>query len=348
MTDVPYTRFEYSNSRISHNKDRAESDAELYLVGPPKPQTKKKPRAKLLAEPWPKEKGPEVWALCLAGEIRVDQVRSTEFLAISKAPVSREVVVGTLDEKLVFFFRFGCVVGWGLNDAERERVRDSLRGQKPGCLDKPLELSKQQEDDLGFNESNAVPMHTGGFGSSAALGVLGRNKLVGGDCVFLETDSLFEKLAHSYALAQSVKLDVFEDVCDSTIDATKNVIVELADTGKIKYHRAEISRRIGELFMNRFYINLHTDILDTPDVFWDKHEYEKHYAACRTYLEIHKRVDVLNQRLDIIKDLYDMLNNELKIQHGYKLEWIVIYLVLIEVFIEVVWNIIIKDLLKLV
>lgn len=33
-------------------------------------------------------------------------------------------------------------------------------------------------------------------------------------------------------------------------------------------------------------------------------------------------------------------------QHGYKLEWIVIYLICIEVLIEVVWNILIKDVLK--
>eukprot|EP01069_Polyplicarium_translucidae_P001105 Polyplicarium_translucidae@DN1529_c0_g1_i1.p2 len=32
-------------------------------------------------------------------------------------------------------------------------------------------------------------------------------------------------------------------------------------------------------------------------------------------------------RLDIIKDLYDMLNSELSIQHGHRLEWIVIWLI---------------------
>ncbi|ETW31152.1 hypothetical protein PFFCH_01400 [Plasmodium falciparum FCH/4] len=52
------------------------------------------------------------------------------------------------------------------------------------------------------------------------------------------------------------------------------------------------------------------------------------------------------QRLDIIKDLYDMLQNELTIQHGYKLEWIVIYLICIEVLIDIVWTIIIKGVFK--
>lgn len=38
----------------------------------------------------------------------------------------------------------------------------------------------------------------------------------------------------------------------------------LARTGNIQSTREDIGRRIGELFVNRFYINLHTDILDTP------------------------------------------------------------------------------------
>ena len=77
------------------------------------------------------------------------------------------------------------------------------------------------------------------------------------------------------------------------------------------------------------------------DIFWDNDDFADHYGHCRRYLEIPKRVEILNQRyvivpptfgavpywlrmfdflvwvihrLDIIKDLYDMLNSELEIQ----------------------------------
>eukprot|EP01054_Gregarina_sp_Poly1_P005349 Gregarina_sp_Poly_1__5348@NODE_2826_length_1669_cov_70_704744_g1782_i0_p1_GENE_NODE_2826_length_1669_cov_70_704744_g1782_i0NODE_2826_length_1669_cov_70_704744_g1782_i0_p1_ORF_typecomplete_len182_score21_93DUF155/PF02582_14/8_8e45DUF155/PF02582_14/5_9e03_NODE_2826_length_1669_cov_70_704744_g1782_i067612 len=168
------------------------------------------------------------------------------------------------------------------------------------------------------------------------------------DIIHLQSTDSFERLAYSYAFAQSCKLSVFEERVEETIDRTREVPENLAKTGKIPARRDEISRRIGELFLNRFYINLHTDILDTPDVFWEFDEFADHYTSCRSYLEIPKRVEILNQRLDIMKDLYDMLNQELTIQHGYKLEWIVIYLIIIEVVIEVVWNILIRDILKLV
>jgi uncharacterized Rmd1/YagE family protein len=40
-----------------------------------------------------------------------------------------------------------------------------------------------------------------------------------------------------------------------------------------------------------------------------------------------------------------MLNDEIHHQHENYLEWIVIILIVMEVLIEVIWNIIIKDLL---
>jgi uncharacterized Rmd1/YagE family protein len=61
-----------------------------------------------------------------------------------------------------------------------------------------------------------------------------------------------------------------------------------------------------------------------------------------------KRIEIINQRLDVIKELYDMLNEEMHNMHSSRLEWIVIWLIVIEVLIQVFWNMLIKDVLKLV
>jgi len=158
----------------------------------------------------------------------------------------------------------------------------------------------------------------------------------------------YERVAYSYALAQSCRLTVFEDNIDNSLSITKELPETLAKTGRISLSREEISTKIGELFSTRFYVNLYSDILDTPEFYWDHDVYEHTYKMTRNYLEIPKRVNNLNSRLDIIKDLYDMLNQEILAVNGMKLEWIVIYLVLAEVLIEIVWNILIRDTLKLV
>ena len=76
-------------------------------------------------------------------------------------------------------------------------------------------------------------------------------------------------------------------------------------------------------------------------------------------------MDLLNKRLDIMKELLDMLADEqvcpslfaghltpacgsLCLQqnnHATKLEWIIIWLIVFEVVIMVIWDIIIKDIL---
>eukprot|EP00913_Durusdinium_trenchii_P022421 g21060.t1 len=78
------------------------------------------------------------------------------------------------------------------------------------------------------------------------------------DKIILGASSPLEKLAHSYALAQSAR---------------------------------ELSKQMGELLMLRCDVNLHTDILDTPDIFWDEERFEKIYVACRTYLDIARETE---------------------------------------------------------
>lgn len=60
--------------------------------------------------------------------------------------------------------------------------------------------------------------------------------------------------------------------------------------------------------------------LDTPDYFWDSDEFEPTYQTLSKYLDVSNRVDILNRRLDIIRELLDMLNDQLNNQHASKLE----------------------------
>jgi len=46
-------------------------------------------------------------------------------------------------------------------------------------------------------------------------------------------------------------------------------------------------------------------------------------------------VEVLNKRLDLIKELFDMLASELHTSHSNTLEWIVIILIVVEVIFQV-------------
>lgn len=98
--------------------------------------------------------------------------------------------------------------------------------------------------------------------------------------------------------------------------------------------------------MQRSSVNLHLDVLDMPDFFWERPELEPLYKLTRSYLDLNKRVDILNRRLDVLKELMEILKDQLNTQHASRLEWIVIWLIVLELCISVIWNILIKGVLK--
>ncbi len=139
------------------------------------------------------------------------------------------------------------------------------------------------------------------------------------------------KLAISHALAQSVKLAFFEVTIQKIFDQTKHYPENLAKYGTVKLSKIEMRKKMGLLFLERNSINLHVNVLDVPEFFWVSPEYEPLYMKAANYLDIENRVEVLNQRLNVAHELFEMLGTELNHQHSSRLEWAIIFLILIEV-----------------
>ena len=159
------------------------------------------------------------------------------------------------------------------------------------------------------------------------------------------TYELGEKMAISLAFAQSVKLSLHEETIDEKIELYKKYPEILSQTGKIHLSQTDIAKKIGELFIVKNRINLYSDMLDTPDVFWEEDEFEPTYKKVRKYLDMDKRIEVMNQRMDIIRELLELLSTQQDQTHANRLEFIIMVLIVIEVVIEVVWNILLKDIL---
>jgi uncharacterized Rmd1/YagE family protein len=51
-------------------------------------------------------------------------------------------------------------------------------------------------------------------------------------------------------------------------------------------------------------VNLNSDMLDEPDFFWEDDEFQPLYKKMMKYLDVDNRVQILNTRLDILRELY--------------------------------------------
>jgi uncharacterized Rmd1/YagE family protein len=81
---------------------------------------------------------------------------------------------------------------------------------------------------------------------------------------------------------------------------------------------------------------LHYDLLDVPEFFWEYPELQSYYSMIADYLETRPRTEVLNKKLETIQDLLEMIADEQRHSHSSMLEWIIIWLIAIEIIIVLI------------
>lgn len=221
----------------------------------------------------------------------------------------------------VYIFEFGVIVFWGVGHGEEKFVLTAAKKFVTHGAVNDLEF-ESGEDDMAFAISP----------DSAATAVSVANDVI----LLPEGTNATQRLSVSFAIAQSSVVSIFEQRIESKVDEYKFIPETLAEVGKINLPIKKVGMMIGDIFVVRHDLNLHSDILDTPDYFWEEDRYEVDYARVVKYLEMETRVEVLNTRLDMMKELLDMIQQQMQNEHARKLEWIVIWLILVEVVIEVV------------
>ena len=146
-----------------------------------------------------------------------------------------------------------------------------------------------------------------------------------------------EKYAFSNAIAASVKLGMLESKLDRIIDSIEYVTDDLKQSGKIQMTRNEVLMKTGEIYSLTHVINLSSDLLDTPDFYWDREKLENLYNQTCAHLTMSKRTRIMNEKLSHCVDLMDLLTTHLNDKHHTKLEWYIIALIMIEVVFEL-WH----------
>ncbi|CAK9437956.1 uncharacterized protein LODBEIA_P23340 [Lodderomyces beijingensis] len=215
----------------------------------------------------------------------------------------------------LFIFEYGVAIMWGFTQKEEAAFLEDLAR---------FEQEKLSAEDIQVEEFNYYITKS-------------YQPRIYNDFITLrDDDNYMLKLSISHALAQSVKISLFEELVDNTIEDTQDIPSQIARTGKVEMNRDEIMKSIGELFILRININLHGSVLDSPELMWAEPHLEPIYQATRGYLEINQRVELLNQRLEVISDLLQMLKEQLGHSHEESLEFIVVVLVGIEVLVSII------------
>lgn len=208
-------------------------------------------------------------------------------------------------------FNYGAVVHWNVSTEQQAKLHKILLNH----ADNPLAVIEEEN----FTFALDCPV----------------TRIIE-DHIEIESSDPILIFSLSQGMAQSIKLASFETNAITTINNTSYIPKSLAENGSIKLSRHKIAKIRGQLFLTKSDIILNFDLLDTPDFFWEYPEYEEYYSIAAKYLEIAQRTEVLSKKLETIHELFQMLADEQNHRHSSILEWIIIWLIAIEIAMAIV------------
>lgn len=214
----------------------------------------------------------------------------------------------------IFFFNHGCFVSWGF----KKFFEEKLIGYVSAFAIDPMLAIESDHFYYRYSDENRIDTHE-------------RLQL---DVITLDSEDVMDKLAISYALAQSIKLEAFEEAVKVAIKKNDYLPEQISKRGAISLSRRSIFKRMGEIFIARSSINLNIEYLDAPEFFWRNPRLEPVYIMIKQFLDIPSRVAALNQKLDVLQELLDILNSQVQHRHSSLLEIVIILLIAVEIVIS--------------
>ncbi|KXZ47725.1 hypothetical protein GPECTOR_33g607 [Gonium pectorale] len=214
----------------------------------------------------------------------------------------------------VFFFEYGVVAFWGMQQHQEALILRSLaRVVERGPLARP------EKDEFVFNLSGSEPPH------------------IQNDTITINRRQATDhqvRLAISHALAQSTKLSVYEERVVALVEESKHLPQDLAVHGRVSMSTKKLAQLIGKVFLQSSTLNLLSTVMDTPEFFWSApDQLQALYERACEYLELDTRAEVLNARFQVLQEMLDMLRDHKNNSHAARLEWIIIWLLMVDVIL---------------
>ena len=246
-------------------------------------------------------------ANCCSKEFRFTELREY-FIENQRAVFYKDALHIAKENGDIFIFSYGVLVLWNISRDQALRILDDLKRFEV----EPMENILADEFIYSTGEET-MRIHE--------------------DHIYLVSDEVLDRLAVSHGIAQSLKLSALEAYAGETIEAVSPIPQSIAISGRSRLNRRELSMMRGRLFLVDMDINLNFDLLDTPEFFWEYPELENLYDRTVKYLDVKPRIEILDKKLNVIRELFSMLADEQNHRHSAVLEWIIIWLIAIEIIL---------------
>ncbi|KAI1505093.1 hypothetical protein F5X99DRAFT_369488 [Biscogniauxia marginata] len=225
----------------------------------------------------------------------------------------------------IFVFPSGTVVAWSIPSetlmtlATKQLIRAAEFPHLDQLEVEKLEFTPDETRDSSYMKGEVVVL-----GTKAEQ--LENNRL----------DTTLAKIAFSSGLARSPKLAVLETNLMEYLQDADTMTNVLIGGSQHKLNRGSVLKMTGQLLGLRALLNHYSDITEElPDMFWDsEYKLEEYYNQMGTALAVRQRIAILNRRIDYANENLTVLREMISETSGHRLEWIIIWLITIEVLFE--------------
>ncbi|KAF9219495.1 DUF155-domain-containing protein, partial [Gyrodon lividus] len=208
----------------------------------------------------------------------------------------------------VVFFAYGVAVFYGFDAAQERSIIDDLANA--GILRRMIKEGDWEIEECHFAIDPSIA-----------------HPRIYNDFFTFKSPSHLLKLSVSHALAQSTLLATYEATASRVLSDPLALSIprQLAQSGALSLKRRDALRLTGRLFKLRRDVNLVSNVLDVPELFWTEASLGGLYESVREYMEVEGRVRALNEKLGVASDFLDAIHDHLNNSAMERITWIVIW-----------------------
>jgi uncharacterized Rmd1/YagE family protein len=248
-----------------------------------------------------------------ARTLLVGQRIDTKSLEQGPVLATSPLTVGIGREGRAVLFRYGVVVLFDVEAAEEENFLASLRRQ----VTDPLEPPESEETRLLLQE--------GGEDRVEASGAI---LLAGSDAARLQLVAAI--------LGKNAVLDHYERRVAAVFDRIEPLAASLQRHGIYGTHGQELLRQIGGVLLTQHRMVGRVEVLEKPDLLWDRPELERFYLRLEEEYELKDRSRALDRKLDLIARTSQTLLDLTQNRRSMRVEWYIVILIVIEILLSLI------------
>lgn len=237
-----------------------------------------------------------------------------------KVIVPDQVVLLEYDTRSVMILSNGTLVGWDVLESD---LVSKIGPLVMGGLKQPCEYESEEMDYIVIQDGNNK----------------GDTSRLQGELFVISAQSpgrqILDMAAFAIGFSRSTRLSILEAELEKHIALAKGTSMKLASGSRITALESDVLKLTGRLFLLRGKLNLYSELIETPDMYWSEPALEQIYEAVSNTLDINPRIAILNRKLDYATEEQRAFLSVLNEKKSTRLEWIIIILIMVEVTFEI-------------